>query len=224
MDKQALLNDIRTELSKIGSSAPALSTRNAADKLYEIFILARVMRVMAKVGATLSPMDGYGFRAGTLRFRLRPGRLKDSLPYGYILVRHAGSEYEVHNSLQVQGRSEVLHELDISVLVRRNCNACRRDRTDPAARHVRALAECKCYDASDLDLGLGRGFIGLLQEFRSSKTRIRVFISNKAKPEIATMARKYNGRTHFGICPSNPSELACFDNWLEVEIRSMLGI
>lgn len=83
--------------------------------------------------------------------------------YSYARVWIHGIEYELHTDVRVQGRSGVLSELDIVLLDARTCDLLRSGsipQEDPRHDDVLLFIEAKCY-ASRLELGIGRGFLGL---------------------------------------------------------------
>jgi len=81
--------------------------------------------------------------------------------YSYVRVWIRGTEYELHTDVRVQGQSGVLSELDIVLLNAQTCRSLRiGPQVDPRHKDVLLFIEAKCYDPS-LELGIGRGFLGL---------------------------------------------------------------
>jgi hypothetical protein len=216
----ALKAEIRTELTAIGASAPVLMTRAGTSKLYEIFILAGLVRALRGLNATLIPKNSAGQHTNNLVFRLGPGTLSapQSAP-GYIHVTLQGGEYEIQNGLRVAGRSKVLHELDVCLIDRSEAMKCRRNGNDPTYRMIKFIAECKCYGAR-VELSLGREYLGLSSEFPMK--RGKTMASNVSSEEVHDLVTRHDGTENFDLSPLLPRNLDRFVKWLENELRQIL--
>lgn len=216
----ALRLEIRNELAAIGASSPVLMTRAVTSKLYEIFILACLVRALRGLNATLIPKNSSDQRTNNLVFRLGPGTISapQSTP-GFIQVTLRGTEYEIQNGLRVAGRSKVLHELDVCLIDRSEALKCRRNGSDPRYRIVKFIAECKCY-GSRVELSLGREYLGLSSEFPMK--RGKTMVSNVSSEEVHDLVTEHNGTENFELSPLLPRNLDRFVKWLENELRQIL--
>jgi hypothetical protein len=215
-----LKNAIATEISAIGASAPALMSRAAVEKLYEIFVLTCLARALRQLGATLSARDSSDIQTADLVFRLGPGLIwaPASAP-GFIHVSYKGNEYEIQNGLRILGVSKVLHELDVCLIDRAEAVRCRTNSINPVQARVKFLAECKYY-GDGLPLGLGREYLGLSKEF---SLRIKTIVSNVSSGEIHTMVTKHKGTENFDVSLTKPDNVELFVRWLANELRQVLG-
>ena len=214
-----LLQSIQNELRSLARTAPVLSRQTAIWKLYEIFILACLTRALRNIGARLEPRDYRDRQTNSLEFRLGPGLLySPTTTPGFIFVEYQGTEYEIHNGLQVLGRSKVLHELDVCLVERNEAERCRFSRTNPRQSKTRFLAECKYY-GSTLPLSLGREFLGLKSDF---SLRIKTIVSNVGSDEVHTLVTKHKATENFDISPIKPRNVERFVQWLANELRQIL--
>lgn len=150
---------------------------------------------------------------------LGPGTLSvpNSSP-GFIYVQINNAEYEVQNGLLVAGHSRVLHELGKHLIKREDAVKCRRDGKDPSHTSVKFLAECKCYGAN-LDLSLGREYIGLASEFR---LRGKTLVSNMNSESLHTLVTGHHGTVNAEIYPFEPQKVEDFIGWLKTKLQQIL--
>lgn len=220
MDPQ-LKTAIRQLLQQLSATSPGFISRAVSPKLYEIYVLSLLVRSLDMLGATFQVRDSQGRPSSSLRFRLAPGRIySPASASGFILVNYNGSQYEIHNGVRVSGTSRVLHELDVSLLDHTRAERCRQAREDPSARDVICLIECKFY-GGDLDLHLGREFVGLAKEF---SVQVRGLASNESSSSVAKLIKKHKGTEHFALSPLNLSYVDDrFVPWLAEQIRHALS-
>ncbi len=218
MDAQ-LRTYIQNALGTMASQAPILVSKVRTDKLYEIFVLSCVIRALRGIGATIGARDSDDVPTSTLIFRLGPGLIySPSSAPGFIYVNYQGEEYELQNSLRVFGLSKVRHELDVSLILRKDAERCRAACTDPSPSSVKFLAECKYY-GDQLPLNLGREFIGLCSEF---SVRAKVIVSNRDSDDVHTLVTKHKCTENFNLTPLNPARVEMFVSWLANEFRQVL--
>lgn len=100
----------------------------------------------------------------TLVLRKKACSLKSAADkYGYILISVNGDAYELHTDVPAEGKSGVLNEIDVILLKEAACDRIRQGLSRaPTASDIVLLIEAKCYSSdSSLELGIGRGFLGL---------------------------------------------------------------
>ena len=219
MMRADLIKDIQTAIGSLSAKSPQLASRASVDKLYELFILSLVVKALKGVGATLSARDGNDNNTNVLQFRLAPGLLHSpATSPGFIHVSYQGNEYEIQNGLRVCGTSKVLHELDVSVLERREAQVCRQNHTNPRQSKIKFLAECKYY-GTPLPLSLGREYLGLNSEFRG---RVKTLASNQVSVAIQQLINSHRGTVSFNLDPKEVQALDIFVKWLSKELMQVL--
>lgn len=217
--RNQLLNEICRELASLSASAPVLTSRAAVPKVYEIFVLACLMRALRNLGADLEAFDNTGRTTTILDFRLNPGLIySPSSTPGFIFVRYNNNEYEIHNGLRVLGKSKVLHELDVCLIERDEAIRCRNNRKNPKQSKTKFLAECKYY-GPNLRLSLGREFIGLARDFT---VRITTIVSNVGNEEVHNLVTHHKTKENFQVTPLQPQNVERFVQWLANELRQIL--
>lgn len=219
MDAQ-LKAEIQAELSILRTNAPALMNKATTEKLYEIFVFVCLARALKNIGAQVHARDKNNRPTNNLIFRLAPGRIyaPATMP-GFLLVSYQGKEYEIQNSLQVRGRSHILHELDVCLLDRDEAENCRHNRRNPVSTKIVFLAECKFYGNS-LGLSLGREFLGLAKD--CSTPRIKTIVSNVASDAVHTLVTAHKQTENFDVSPLQQGNVQMFIQWLSNELRQAL--
>lgn len=211
---------VQQMLNQLAATSPGFLTAAVGPKVYEIYVLSLLVRALRMLNATFSVRDSNGNPSVVLRFRLGPGRIySPATAPGFIHVTYDGREYEIQNGVRVAGSSGILHELDISLIDHQKAERCRQQREDPSARDVYCLIECKFY-GGDLDLHLGREFVGLAKEF---SVRVRSFASNEGGTNVAKLIKRHGGSENFFLSPLNLSYVDDrFVPWLAEELRQRL--
>lgn len=219
MSRKKLLDDIKGELTVLAAKAPALKARATIPKLYEIFILMCLVKALRSIGATFQVRDSRDIPSSKLVFRLGPGVIySPATTSSFILVTYKGAEYEIQNSLYVLGLSKVSHELDVCLIEREDAQYSRRNGIDPMHTRVKFMAECKYY-GDQLDLRLGREFLGLSREFT---LRVKTIVSNVESNGIHKIMSQYKGTENFNVSPDNSDAVDRFIQWLANELRHVL--
>ncbi len=220
MDPQ-LKSAIRQLLLQLGAAAPGFLRSAVSPKLYEIYVLSLLVRAFRMLNATIDVRDSRGHPTTRLQFRLGGGRIySPATAPGFILVRYDGKDFEIQNGVRVKGNSGILHELDVSLIDHVKATKCRQNREDPSTKDVFCLMECKFY-GGDLDLPLGREFVGLAKEF---SVHIRSFSSNEGSSSVARLVKKHGGFENFYLSPLNPNYVdGRFVPWLAEQLRHTLS-
>ena len=174
-----LVNAIKAQLGQ--AVALNLNNRSAANDLFEAYVFSIVLDAAVREGATLPIQleDIYGMPSPSAVFRTGPGRIypsgPGSPPYTHAVIQFPSKpELEVHQGIFVSGKSGLLHECDVAVLLRTEGQTCRQNRVHPRSAKVIFASECKFY-SSGIGIDLARGFIGLTTDIYRPG---RFFVSN----------------------------------------------
>lgn len=163
MDKDDLVADIETAIGALEATY-----RSGADEsdLYEISLFVLCLDAARSAGGIVMLTQDGRNPTSELRFRRSPGNLW-SVGFTYALVSFPGTQkqLEVHGGVYVaSGSSRVPHECDVAVIDRQEAERSRQGSVYPRSRGLVAVIEAKNY-ATSPPLGVGRGFLGLAQEF-----------------------------------------------------------
>lgn len=156
--------------------APNLSNASAGADLYEGYVFSLILDAAAIEGASIFFRDVNGNDPITFTFRTSPGHLYSRTR----LYTHAVLQFpdvpplEAHTGVYVSGKSGLIHEADVLVLLGEEANTCRDNDVPPRSNQALLAVECKFYSAG-LQLGLARGFVGLCSDL---STRECFFVTN----------------------------------------------
>jgi len=173
-----LLTDIEQVL---GSAVrPSLTSASAADDIYEAYLFSIVISAARLEGAAVRYLCVSGGRPDIFVFRTGPGHIGSRVHnYGYGEIEFAGCPVlEAHVGVRVSGHSNVLHECDISVLLKEEADVCRAGGPAliaPRSSKVLIAIEAK-YFTKDIPLSLGRGFLGLTRDLSADRV---FFVANR---------------------------------------------
>jgi hypothetical protein len=132
--------------------------------------------------ATVSFENVDGAIPQTFVFRTSPGYIfSHEHPYTHAnLVFPSKPPLEAHIGVRVEGKSGVLHECDVAVLLKSEAQTCRLNGTSPRQAKVVLATECKFYSGA-LPLGMARAFLGLVADMSSKD---RYLIANTASESV----------------------------------------
>ncbi len=138
------------------------ATTSAASDIFEAYIFSIVLDAARVEGASISFRDSFGATPATLTFRTSPGFIfSKTQPYTHAIISFSGKPLlEAHLGIRVSGKSGVLHECDVAVLLQLEAETCRLNSVSPRSSKLIIGVECKFY-ATNIPLGLTREFIGL---------------------------------------------------------------
>jgi len=196
--KEELIAEIEGVISS--AAATGYAEAGATNDLYENYVWALCVQAARSQGADVFFQTVAEQPATTLRFRTSPGAIYSVLHnYTHAVLAFQGCpELEVHIGIRVTGVSRVLHECDVAVIEREEARLCRANRVHPRASKLIIAAECKFY-TSDIQLHLGRGFLGLTSEIHR---RERYFITNGASPSVTKLISHHQSEWDFGVLPN----------------------
>jgi hypothetical protein len=192
------------------------------EKAYEAYIFGLCLRAARELGVTpvlrgiTGPPTPFVFRGG-------PGQIHSrGRNYGYAQFTLNGHDFEIHTDVEFRGTSGMTHELDISIIRGVDARACRNSQTldDPAAASLIGGWECKFY-AGNLQKGLGRAFVGLIDDM-GSNVRLSGFCSNSVHPQLRDYFQlQRRPHPHFHLSPLEPSNEDIFVNQIKGELKKM---
>jgi hypothetical protein len=162
--RRDLVDAIRLELG--AAVNPVISNQQTSSDLYEAYLLALVVRAAKAEGATVSYRTRTGATAADFVFRTAPGLINSSAQqytFAHLDLGSRRGPLEVHIGVRISGKSRVLHEGDVIVLLESEAARARSRNLAPRSHAVLFLAEAKFY-ATSLPLGMARGFMGLCSD------------------------------------------------------------
>lgn len=157
-----VLDQLISSIEQALGPALALSLTNASAgaDLYEAYVFSLILDAAAIEGASITFKDVNGDDPATFIFRTSPGHIYSKAQ----LYSHAVLEFsdvpplEAHTGVYVSGKSGLIHEADVLVLLAEEANTCRDNDVPPRSHQALLAVECKFYSAG-LQLGLARADI-----------------------------------------------------------------
>jgi hypothetical protein len=201
---------------------PSISGGTAAWDSYEIFILSIVIDAARRMGARLSYRNiGEPF-TGKFTFRTGPGNIYSrSYQYTYARIEFTGHEpIEAHVGIYTAGVSGVRHECDVAVLPYKEAENCRRLMIHPRCSELLLAAECKFY-SSDLNIDLGRSFLGLVKEIHQE---YRFFITNSSSETLELLLAHHGIRWQRHLIPANADLMNRLRSLFEEVFQNFLAL
>jgi hypothetical protein len=198
---------------------PSLTSASAAFDLYEAYLFSLVVAAARTEGGIVSYRSISGGLPNPFVFRTSPGYIgSNTHNYGYGEIDFAGCPLlEVHVGVRVSGHSNVLHECDVSVLLRDEAELCRRgpDLIAPRSSKLLIAIEAKYY-TRDIPLHLGRGFLGLVRDFSADKT---FFVANRGGRSVEKLLSHKKQLWEHNINPSDQVSVARLRNALQTAFK-----
>jgi hypothetical protein len=211
-----LLTEIRSQLGQ--ATSLNLTRRSSACDIFEAYVFAIVLDAAMREGATLPVAleDTTERPSNTAVFRTSPGRIyasgPASPPYTHAVLQFQNKPpLELHQGILVSGKSGLLHECDVAVLLRSEAQTCRQNRVHPRSAKVIFASECKFYGAG-LGINLARGFLGLTTDIYRPG---RFFVSNSASYSSRRLLTHHDRKWAEGLLPNNPNVINRFRALIE---------
>jgi hypothetical protein len=159
--RRELVDEIRRELRP--AISPVITKQQGTSDLYEAYLLALIVRAAKAESATVTYRTRTSNSATRFVFRTAPGLIDSSAQeytFVHIDVGSVRGPLEAHIGVRVSGKSRVLHEGDVILLLESEAVRARSRSLAPRSHSVLFLAEAKFY-ANSLPLGMARGYMGL---------------------------------------------------------------
>jgi hypothetical protein len=170
----------------LGVLGPALTTNltaaSDASDLFEGYVWSMVVEAAQAEGAVVVFKDVLGNAASSFHFRTSPGYIYSKAhPYTHAELTFPDKPpLEAHVGVRVSGKSGVLHECDVAVVMKAEADLCRSANLSPRSARVKLSAECKFY-STDVPLGMARGFVGLTADLTTTD---RFFVVNTGSDSV----------------------------------------
>jgi hypothetical protein len=221
-----LLNQIQSRLSSLTSTY--ISKADASD-LFEAFIFTILLDAAEREGV-VTPIpfeDTSGSVTSNIFFRRSPGYInEDANPYTHAVLNFPKNgetlELEAHIGIYAVGASGVPQECDIAVVLRQEGQRCRRvsdKKSVVKSTNILIGVECKCYQSSKVALGLGRSFLGLVQDLSSNGKYFFVF--NGEKASVEKILAHYNKGWEHNISPTSAKEIERLRNVFQERFKNL---
>jgi hypothetical protein len=215
-----MLNNISSLLHNIGNTRPLHITHARTEKIYEIYILTLILRALNSIGAMCDARDSHDNQTNRLILRGAPGLIySPTTNASFIDITYNNERYELHNGIRVMGKSDILHELDICILTKREAERCRFHSVNPSHTKIRLLIECKYYGV-DLPLRIGREYLGLSSEFQ---VRVKTLVSNIEDVNILKLLNSHRGTFTSHVYTGAQNNVEEMVGWVANELRNSLN-
>ncbi|HLP89536.1 MAG TPA: hypothetical protein VK184_13215 [Nostocaceae cyanobacterium] len=200
----SLIQGIRNRLGRLVELGFSNST-NLSD-LYEAYVFSILIRAARNEGANISFQNASEQETQFLVFRRSPGQIYVSTqPYTHAVIAFNNKPVlEAHVGIMIQGKSQVAHECDLSVILQEEARSCRKFSYEPRHTRVIIAVECKHY-TSNLQLHLGRSFIGLASDLKVQEDIY--FVSNRNSDNIEKLLRTHRKKWEHNIVPGQVNEI-----------------
>ena len=215
-----LLKAITAEIAK--ASRLNLDSASDASDVFEAYVFSLVIRAARAEGARISYRDPTDSPCGDIVFRTSPGYLySDTKPYTFAVIDFPDADpLEAHLGVRISGRSEVLHEFDVSVISRTEGSTCRNGRTHPRQAKMVLGIECKFYTTA-IGLGLARAFMGLTADVTIAD---KFFVANTDSPRVEKLLTKSKRDWASNLTPRLPDQVGMFTSQIrQVFVRYKSG-
>lgn len=187
----------------LGGLSGNLSSVAAGADLYEAYVWAMVLEAARNEGATIILKDRHGNPPTAFWFRTSPSSIF-SPAHEYCHAEIAFPDcpiLEAHVGIFVAGRSQVAHECDVAVVYQTEAQICRAQNVHPRSGKTLLTVECKYYIASNIGIGLGRAFLGLLHDIYNGD---RFFVGTRQSTSVGKLFAKHKKQYELGLHPLDP--------------------
>jgi hypothetical protein len=174
-----LLNTIDTSLASLPTN---LTTQSAGGDIFEAYVFALIIDASESEGGNVSFRNRDGSVPANFLFRSSPGHLYSTAHnYTYARIQFPNVPLlEAHLGVYVSGKSQLIHEADVVVLVSSEGDMSRANSVPPRSHRCVLTVECKFY-ASNISLFLGRGFVGLCSDLSARES---FFVTNSTSNSV----------------------------------------
>lgn len=210
-----LLNQIQIAIG--ASTTPSLTTASAGSDIFEAYVLSIIIEAAQREGGAVTFRNVDGSVPTVFTFRTSPGHIWwDSQPYTYARIEFPGSPMlEAHMGVYVTGKSGLIHEADVLVLLGEEAELARQNQVPPRSRRAIIAGECKFY-ASNLRLGLGRAFVGLCSDLSSREC---FFVTNATSVSVEKLLTHQRKKWQSRVEPSQAVVVERLRNSLQDAFR-----
>jgi hypothetical protein len=176
----------------LGPGMPAsLTTASDGSDIYEAYILSLVIDAAEAEGAVVSFSNVDGSLPTVFTFRTSPGHIWwANQPYTHVELQFPGVPLlELHMGVYVSGKSGLIHEADVLVILSEEADLSRVNQVPPRSSRSIIATECKFYSAN-LRIGLARAFVGLCSDLTSRDCYFVTNAGSNSVEKLLTHQRK----------------------------------
>jgi hypothetical protein len=198
--RATLLSEIKAALGS--ALSPNLTAASDGSDLFEAYVFGLVLLAARQEGALSIRFENVDQSTpNAFTFRTSPGHLYwDSRPYTHAVIEFPNRpELEVHLGIYVGGKSGVIHEADVAVILRDEAITSRNNQVPPRSSKVILAVECKFY-STNLPLSLARGFVGLCSELTS---RDCFFVMNTGSTSVEKLLTHHGKNWENQVFPTS---------------------
>jgi len=173
--------------------------------VFEAYVFSIVLEAARRGGASITFENNRTQQVDDLVFRTSPGRIfRSNNPtqpnYTHARLQFANKpELELHQGIYISGKSGLLHECDLALILRTEGVTCRQSQVHPRCAKVVFAAECKFY-SSGFGIPLARGFLGLTTDIWAAG---RFLVSNLSSSSVEKLLTHHDRKWAHRILPSN---------------------
>ena len=210
----SMIANFNTALGGVPSNVTAAT---AGPDLFEAYVFSLILNAAGAQGATSTFENRDGTIPGTAVFRTSPGHLYSTVQnYTHAVITFAGAPtLEAHIGVYISGKSTLIHEADIAVLLRTEGVISRTNSVPPRSLACVLTVECKFY-SSNLGLALARGFVGLCSDLSSRDT---FFVSNSGAVSVEKLLTHKSLPWSSQLRPAIPVEVQRFRNAIQTVFK-----
>jgi hypothetical protein len=198
--RPTLLVEIQNALGP--NVTPNLTATSSVSDIFEAYIFGLILEAARTEQATVTFQNVLYQTPAVFVFRTSPGYIfSNNQPYTHAVIQFPGKPtLEAHIGIRVSGRSTVLHECDVAVLLQTEAETCRRNLVNPRSSKLVIAVECKFYSTS-IPLSMARGFVGLQVDLSA---RDCYFVINTNSVSAEKLLSKLDKIWGTSIIPSSP--------------------
>ncbi len=210
--KDSLINRIINIKRKVGFLPldPTYLAKSKANDLFELFVFKLILEAALQEGSSpIRFVSIHGDSSSNLKFRTSPGYINRG-SYTYAIIGFPGNNpppvLEVHIGVYAAGKSGVMHECDVAVVLQEEANKCRNLPKKALIQSSKIIlaVECKCYENSDINISQARAFMGLPLDY--SEVGKQNFVFNKEQKTIEKLLSHYKKEWEHNISPTSKIE------------------
>ena len=208
--------DLLTQIEAVLGPAisPSLSAASAASDVFEAYVLTIILQAAEIEDAIVQFQNVDGSTPTIYTFRTSPGHIWSNVqPYTHAVLTFPNQlpQLEVHTGVYVSGKSGLIHEADVLVLLSEEAELARQNQVPPRSYKTFVATECKFY-AANLGLGLARGFLGLCSDLSSLEC---FFITNSNSNSVEKLLNHKRRKWETSLQPSETVVVERFRNAIQ---------
>lgn len=223
------LQEIEEALSKIPGRPSYIKIKEygkkvAVWKLFEVFIFTILIQAFKEEGFSVNHKvtNASSKDSNSLRVRQSPGKVNTSKKFSYFVVQQNGTRYEVHAGIQAEGKSTVLHEIDVGVFeINTSQVNPSKPIPDPDFKSVKLAIECKHYEKREHAKGLSRDFLGLSIDLGRDQDQRGIIVTRKYDEDLCSICETHQLLSFDGFSATD-NNIEKFKDQIKLCIRKLM--